>query len=902
MARTILLLDGNSLTYRAFFALPSDMATASGQVTNAVFGFTSMVQYLLNEQKPDLMCVTFDRPEPTFRHEVIKDYKAGRAETPDILRQQMGLVRQVVQVLDLPCVEVSGYEADDVLATLATQARAAGDHVIIVTGDRDSYQLVEDAPADGSAGSIRVLYNKRGVSDYSLYDEAGIIERTGVHPTKYAIYAALRGDPSDNLPGVPGVGEKTAAKLVNDYGDLDGVFSAGVAKATPKLRENLIAAEPVVRQNAWATPLVRDVPDVSVDVIRAPQVKLAEARELFKALEFRALSDRVLDAFASIWGIEGIGGTASTQAELPRLDVAVRVVVSAADLVLPTEGHLALVGTWAGAEGRSALVGLGVATDGEAQYVPVAIVADGLDRFAAVLASDVVWVHGHKIKELLRSLHELGIGLDRLGALGLDTAVGGYLLDPAENVYALDELARQYAEIDLRADDAAPDGQLDFGGTAVDDLADSVGRRAAAVVRLVEPMLGAMRARGLQQLYDDIERPLIAVLARMEALGVRVDTVYLKELAQALTAEAHRWEAEVQRHAGETFVVNSVPQLRHILFDKLGLKSGKKTKTGYSTDAQALEPLRADHPIIDALFKYREYEKLRSTYGESLLAEVGSDGRIHASFNQTVARTGRLSSDQPNLHNIPIRSEEGRQFRRAFIPADGCELLIADYNQIELRVIAHLAQDPGLIEAFRTRADVHNETARRIFGVADGEVTVAQRSKAKMVSYGLAYGMESFGLAQRLGVPQKEAAEILNAYFEAFPNVRSYMDAAVSEARNKGYTETLFGRRRLIPDLQSPNYSRRMAAERQAMNSGIQGLAADIFKVALVRLDAALVDGGFKSRIILQVHDEIVVEVPPDERDVIGALTVATMMEAASLDVPLEVNASWGNNWAEAKG
>lgn len=902
MARTILLLDGNSLTYRAFFALPSDMATASGQVTNAVFGFTSMLQFLLNEQKPDLVGVTFDRPEPTFRHEMVKDYKAGRAETPDILRQQMGLVRQVVEVLDLPCIELVGFEADDLLATLATQARAAGDNVIIVTGDRDSYQLVEDAPADGSAGSIRVLYNRRGVTDYALYDEAGIVERTGVHPTVYPLYASLRGDPSDNLPGVPGVGEKTAAKLINDYGDLDGVFTAGVAKASPKLRENLIAWEEQVRSNARATPLIRDVPGVSVDFLRVPKPDLGAARELFKTLEFRALSDRILDAFATTWGIEGVGGSAAPQGNLKALELNLRTIESAEDFVVPREGNVAIAGSWTGVPGRSELTGLALATEAETLFVPASLVPHVIAPLAAMLASDVVWVHGHKIKELLRSLHLLGLPLDHLEALGLDTAVAGYLLDPAENVYALDELARQYAEIDVRPVHSAPIGQLDFGGTADSNLADATGRNAAAIMALVEPMLTSMRARGLQKLYDEIERPLIAGLARMEALGVRIDTTYLKELSQSLTAEAHKWELEVQRLAGEEFVVNSVPQLRRILFEKLQLKSGKKTKTGYSTDAQALEPLREDHPIIDAIFRYRELEKLRSTYGENLLNEVASDGRIHATFNQTVARTGRLSSDQPNLHNIPIRSEEGRRFRRAFIPADGCELLVADYNQIELRVIAHLAQDPGLIEAFRTRADVHTETAKRVFGVEASEVTLAMRSKAKMVSYGLAYGMESFGLAQRLSIPQKEAVEILNAYFEAFPNVRAYMDASVNEARNKGFTETLFGRRRLIPDLQSPNYSRRMAAERQAMNAGIQGLAADIFKVALVRLDQALVDGGFKSRIILQVHDEIVVEVPEGEHDAVGELTIATMREAADLDVPLETNVSWGKTWADAKG
>ena len=901
MARKILLLDGNSLTYRAFFALPSDMQTASGQVTNAVFGFTSMLSYLLNDQKPDLVGVTFDRPEPTFRHEMITDYKAGRAETPDILRQQMGLVRQVVDVLDLPCIELVGYEADDLLATLATQACAAGDHVIIVTGDRDSYQLVVDAPSDQSAGSIRVLYNKRGVTDYALYDEAGIEERTGVHPTVYPMYAALRGDPSDNLPGVPGVGEKTAAKLINDYGDLDGVFTAGVAKASPKLKDNLIAHEASVRQNMLAIPLVRDVPGISAEVLRPPSPNLGAARELFKALEFRALSDRILDSFATTWGIEGTGGTAAPQGKLRMLDVTVRTVATPADLHLPTEGHVALMGAWVGVEGRSELLGMAVATESEAQFIPKPVLVEVLEHVCAALSSETLWVHGHRLKELFRSLHELGMPLRALGALGLDTVVAGYLLDPAENVYALDELARQYAEIDLRADDSAPDGQLDFGGTAADDLAVATGRRAAVVVALVEPMLTSMRARSLQGLYEDIERPLLGVLARMEALGVRVDTTYLKELSQALTTQAKHWEGEVQRHAGEEFVVNSVPQLRHILFDKLGLKSGKKTKTGYSTDAQALEPLREDHPIVDAIFRYRELEKLRSTYGENLLHEVGVDGRIHATFNQTVARTGRLSSDQPNLHNIPIRSEEGRQFRRAFVPADGWEFLVADYNQIELRVIAHLAQDPGLMEAFISKSDVHTETAKRVFGVEAAEVTLAMRSKAKMVSYGLAYGMESFGLAQRLSIPVNEASEILEAYFVAFPNVRAYMDAAVSEARNKGFTETLFGRRRLIPDLQSPNYSRRMAAERQAMNAGIQGLAADIFKVALVRLDAALLGGGFHSRIILQVHDEIIVEVEPSEREVVGELTIRTMMDAASLTVPLEVNAAWGSTWADAK-
>ncbi|MDQ1374525.1 MAG: polymerase, partial [Actinomycetota bacterium] len=412
----------------------------------------------------------------------------------------------------------------------------------------------------------------------------------------------------------------------------------------------------------------------------------------------------------------------------------------------------------------------------------------------------------------------------------------------------------------------------------------------------------ALEARGLSRLYDEIERPLVRVLARMEDVGVRVDTDYLRDLVGGLTEEVHTLDAEIQELAGHPFVVNSTKQLRTVLFDELGLAPQKKTKTGFSTDAQSLEKLKGQHPIIDKLLRYREVEKLRSTYGESLLSEVGADGRIHATFQQTVARTGRLSSDRPNLHNIPIRTEEGRRFRRAFIPEEGWELLVADYNQIELRVIAHLAEDPGLIDAFTSGDDIHTATASRIFTVEPGDVSLAQRSKAKMVSYGLAYGMEAYGLSQRLNIPVEEAALILGAYFDAFPNVRAYMERTVAEARERGYTETMFGRRRMIPELSATNYRVRQAGERQAMNAGIQGLAADIFKAALVRLDAGLEAAGLDSRVILQVHDEVVLEVPPAEHDRAAEVTLEAMRGACELCVGLEVNLSWGSNWAESKG
>jgi DNA polymerase-1 len=499
---------------------------------------------------------------------------------------------------------------------------------------------------------------------------------------------------------------------------------------------------------------------------------------------------------------------------------------------------------------------------------------------------------------VLRSL--LGLGAD-ISRLTLDTKLAAYLLDPADTIYGLAELLRRHAEMELATDGGAPEGQLDFEGTSV-ATSQLVGREALAVAYVDEPLRASLDAHGLTRLNDEVEVPLVRVLARMEHLGIGVDIEVLRGLYDALTEEAERERAGIIEAAGEDFNVNSTPQMRTILFDKLGLTPGKKTKTGYSTDQATLEKLKGEHPIIDHLLRYREVEKLRSTYGEGLMAEVAADGRIHATFNQTVARTGRLSSDAPNLHNIPVRSEEGRRFREAFVPAPGFEFLVADYNQIELRVIAHLAEDPGLIDAFTAGEDIHATTAARIFDVEPAEVTPAQRSKSKMVSYGLAYGMEAYGLGQRLNIPTGEAQEILDAYFVAFPSVKAFMERTVEEARERGYTETVFGRRRRIPELSSGQRNVRMAGERQAMNAPIQGLAADIFKVALVRLDADLEASGLASRLILQVHDEVIVEVPPEERDRADQLVLHAMSGAFDLRVPLEVNLSHGASWAAAKG
>lgn len=886
----VLLLDGNSLTYRAFFALPTDMATASGQVTNAVFGFTSMLLNLARDQQPDGIVVAFDRPEPTFRHHMIPEYKAQREPTPDLLIQQFGLVRDVLEALRVPAVDVVGFEADDVLATIATQVAESGDQAIIVTGDRDLYQMVRDP-------SIKVLYNRRGVSDYALYDEAGIIERTGVTSTLYPQYAALRGDPSDNLPGVPGVGEKTAAKLINAYGGLDGIFDHADDQ-TPKLRQNLVEFEERAKRNFDAMVLRTDVPvEVDRKALKWGEVDVEKVQQLFDRLEFGSLYERLSEILGGLLPtLASEGGV--IEAELIHVTSA-SDFASHLDALLSRKEPLSL--GWS-IEPDGSLAALSVVMNAEVGEVivaeaPVFEDSDVLSSLQRVVATDGIGFDAHHTKELSRGLRRLGLHAEGLRA---DTAVIAYLIDPSGGRYVLDDLLRKYCRTELVRNDLVSAGQLDLGGGSEDLLLD-VARDALAVHRLVPVLLQILEERSMFWLYDQVERPLISVLSRMEDVGVGVDVGELTRMRDHLVAEVNRLEVAIHRTAGREFNVNSTKQLREILFDELGLTPQKKTKTGYSTDAASLEKIRDQHEIVDLLLSYREVEKLRSTYGQGLLDVVESDGRIRATFNQTVARTGRLSSEDPNLHNIPVRTALGREFRKAFVPEDGYELLVADYNQIELRVIAHLADDPGLVSAFESGQDIHNATASSVFGIKPEDVNLEQRSKAKMVSYGLAYGMEAYGLGQRLGISTAEASEILEAYFLAFPSVKSFMDDMVEKTKETGYTETLFGRRRPIPELNSPNFRVRQAAERQAMNAPIQGLAADIFKIALVGIDRALIKMGARSSLVLQVHDEVILEVHPEEKSEIQDLTVTTMSEAAELRVPLEVNIALGPTWAEAK-
>jgi len=880
----LLLIDGHSLAYRAFYALPTDLATKAGTITNAVYGFTSMLVKVLTDERPDFIVVAFDTGAPTFRDAMDAEYKAGRKETPAVFSAQLPLIREVLDTLRIPVLTKEGVEADDVIATLATEADQAGFDVIVVTGDRDTFQLVHDP-------HVKVLYNKRGVSDYALYDEAGIVERTGgVTPAQYPDYAALRGDTSDNLPGVPGIGEKTAAKLITTYRSLEGILEH-LDELQPRVRQNLGEMRERVLLNREMSVLRRDV-DVGVDIteLRPETFDREQARVLFDQLEFRTLWTRLLEAVGET-AVEVESETLATEVEvIPDAAAAVERLRAVAD----AGRRVALEPSWIGTPGQRGLAGLAVADDdGRVTYLRGELLNDPGVAAAgrALLAADGPPLIAHRAKDLI---HGLG---DDIRSLHQDTALMAYLLDPAEGKYRLEDLALRYLSLEITSPDVE-EGQLDLDGQAG---IDETGRRAVAILRLADVLSEALAARELTDLYDRIERPLVRVLAKMEEAGIRIDQPFLDELRSELAKECDQLMRQIWAHAGEEFNVNSTPQLRTILFDKLGLTPVKKTKTGASTDADSLQKMVDEHPIVEDLLRYREVEKLRSTYADALPPLVRSDGRVHATFKQTDTTTGRISSEAPNLQNVPVRTADGREFRRVFIADAGWGLLTADYSQIELRVLAHLAEDPGLTEAFDRGADIHTTTAATVFHVAERDVDSAQRRFAKVVNYGLAYGMEAYGLGSRLGIPTEEAREILDAYFDGFPNVAEFMARTVREAKERGYTTTIFGRRRQITELASDNFRIRQMGERMAQNAPVQGSAADIFKLAMIDVDRALDAAGSKTRMLLTVHDELVFEVPEAERADVEALIRDVMQAVTELSVPLVVDVGFGPNWAQAK-
>jgi DNA polymerase-1 len=884
-ARRLLLIDGHSLAYRAFFALPvENFSTQTGQVTNAVYGFTSMLINVLRDEHPDAVAVAFDVSRQTFRSEQYAEYKANRSASPQEFSGQVALIKEVLDALRIPVVEKEGYEADDVIATLTRVARADGYQVLISSGDRDSIQLVDDR--------VTILYPLRGVSELIRLTPEVVLERYGVVPERYSDLAALVGESSDNLPGVPGVGAKTAAKWLAAYGDLDGIV-ANAPAIKGKVGESLRAHLDQVLVNRRLNRLVDDLElPVQLDQLTVRSWDREQVHQVFDALEFRVLRERLF-ATLTTPEPEAEGGFVLDGARLTGGQLAGWLSQHAVG-----RAGVHVVGSWGRGGGDARALAL-AGSDGAAGYV------DLLDADSAATATLAGWLADperpkalHDAKGPMIALSARGLPLD---GVDMDTALAAYLCRPDQKIYDLADLSLRHLGRELRAEESDGD-QLALDTGEGPDEAEAAMVRASAVLELSQVLEKELAERGGARLLAEIELPLVAVLAGMERAGIAVDVQALGDLEAYFAAAVADAAKQAYEVIGTEINLGSPKQLQTVLFDQLQMPKTKRTKTGYTTDAEALADLygKTEHPFLLHLLRHRDASKLRSTV-EGLLKSIADDGRIHTTFQQTVAATGRLSSADPNLQNIPIRTDEGRRIRETFVVGPKYEcLLTADYSQIEMRIMAHLSADAGLIEAFRSGEDLHRFVGGRVFSVAPAEVTSAMRSKIKAMSYGLAYGLSAYGLSRQLTIPVEEARGLMSEYFDRFGGVRDYLQGVVAQARRTGYTETIFGRRRYLPDLTSDNRQRREEAERMALNAPIQGSAADIIKVAMLRVDRSLRDQNLGSRLILQVHDELVLEVAAGERDGVEALVREAMGTAAELSVPLEVSVGVGRSWHEA--
>jgi len=911
----LLLLDGHSLAYRAFFALPAEnFSTTTGQPTNAVYGFTAMLINVLRDEQPTHLAVAFDRSEPTFRHEQYVEYKANRRETPEDFRSQLSLIFEVLDALGVQRLSAPGYEADDIIATLATQAEKEGMDVLIVTGDRDALQLVDE--------HVTVLMTRRGISDMSRFTPEAVEEKYGLTPQQYPDFAAIRGDPSDNLPGIPGVGEKTATKWVSEFGSLEELVNRVdevKGKAGDALREHLAG----VLRNRQMTALVRDMP---LDVIGAGPHDLVptvwdreQIHQLFDTLQFRVLRDRLYSTLPDgICGTAAGSGTvepaAGFEVEVTLLgpdEVAEWIADHAAQTAAPAgatetaapggriaRAGLAVTGSWG--RGTGTLTGIGIAApDGHGAYLdPAALTEADSSALAGWLEDPDLPKVMHEAKGPMHAFAAHGM---TLSGLSCDTALAAYLALPGQRSFDLGDLTLRYLGKELRDDSGDPE-QLTLDGSGEEDAARNLVLRARGTAELADALDADLERRGAVRLLKELELPLVDVLARMERTGIAADTDHLAAMSATLFGAVKAAEQAAFEVVGREFNLGSPKQLQEVLFTELGLPKTKRIKTGYTTDSDALTALLAQtgHPILEHLLRHRDVAKLKSIV-DSLIPMAGEDGRIHTTFNQMIAATGRLSSTDPNLQNIPIRTEEGRQIRRAFVVGKDYEsLLTADYSQIELRIMAHLSGDEALISAFESGHDFHAATASRVFGVPPEQITGEMRNRIKVMNYGLAYGLSAFGLSSQLHIPTEEARGLMEGYFKEFGGVRDYLRDVVDRARMEGYTETMLGRRRYLPDLTSDNRQRREMAERMALNAPIQGSAADIIKAAMLAVDRKIRERELRSRMLLQVHDELIFEVAPGEFEALRDLVCTEMAGAAHLRVPLEVSVGSGHSWWDA--
>ena len=859
MTKRLLLIDGHSMAYRAFFALPAEnFTTAQGQHTNAIYGFATMLLSLLSTEKPTHVAVAFDVSRKTFRSEIFPEYKANRAKTPDEFRSQMSYLHELVTAFGITTFEVEGFEADDIIATISKQAERENAEVFICTGDRDSFQLVNE--------KTTVLYPKRGVSDLTRMTPEAVQEKYGMSPEQYPDFAALRGDPSDNLPSVPGVGEKTAAKWIVEYGSLHELI-ANIDKLGGKVGQSLRDSVNDVIRNRELTQLVANVPlDLSIDALAWSGVDENKTNPLFEKLEFKTLKDRMKPIL-----LKGSAKSAEPEFELFATEIAEGVLTSeeASAKIAQHSGDIAIA---------------------------FELVEEKLHRYAIALsADDIFLVHSATMgdwatdKNVAKIAHDAKSLARNNGLTGIsfDTSLAAYLVNPGVRSQELKDIQERWG-----------DGSAINVSTPEQELLTS----ARAMFTLRDSLTRELKERNLWDLFVTMELPVADLLARMEAIGIAVNKKGLDELAAYFEGEVSRETKAAHGAVGHEFNVASPKQLQVVLFDELGLPKTKKIKTGYTTDAESLDWLhqKSGHPVLTSLLRIRETKKLGTTV-EGLIAEIAKDGRIHTHFQQTVAATGRLSSTGPNLQNIPVRTEEGRKIRDCFTVGKGyVSLLTADYSQIEMRIMAHLSHDERLLAAFTSGEDLHATVAGLVFGVKQSEVDPEMRRQMKAMSYGLAYGLSSYGLAIQLDISPPAAQQLMDTYFERFGGIRDYLKTVVEDARKVGYTETIMGRRRYLPDLMHDNRQRREVAERMALNAPIQGSAADIIKLAMLNVQIAIEKEKLKSRLLLQIHDELILEVVAGEEEKISELVRREMGAAYPLKAPLDVNAGLGLTWHEA--
>ena len=875
-----MVLDGNSIINRAYYGV-RPLTTRDGFFTHAIFGFLTMLGRLLDEEKPEALCVAFDRREPTFRHLECEGYKATRHAMPEELAMQMPVLKDVLDAMNIPRYELAGFEADDLIGTISRKCESAGWDCVVATGDKDSLQLVTGHT------TVKLISTRMGQTTTKDMTPESFREVYGFAPIHIVDLKALMGDASDNIPGVPGVGEKTAMALIQKYQSIDEIYRLlPDIEAKPNVIKKLTEGEESARQSFHLATIVTDAP-----LEFSPQDNLRKAPSdtlypLFMKLEFTKLIDK--------YGLK-------PPADIPAAEEPVDLTVTTAEKakeylsLFRKAEHVTLLAL---PDLSGVIVDFiaGESTAVSAEFYFSRYEGDWNALLRALFSDDIKKV-SHNVKDLQRTLLENDLPIE---GFIFDTALAGYLLDATAGKYDIASLFAAYFHQTLaEPKHLDPDAFSMLGDTAEAETAFHV--YTSAVDALYEAFAPELEKRELHELYYEVELPLCAVLARMEHAGMRVDANALAAFGSEMEVQLKTLEQHIYEEAGGPFNINSPKQLGEVLFERLQLPHGKKTKTGWSTNADVLEKLRWENPIVEEVLQYRQYAKFRSTYCDGLLKVIAPDGRIHTSFQMTVTATGRLSSTEPNLQNIPTRTQLGSEFRRMFVPADGCVLVDADYSQIELRLLAHIADDEAMKQAFLTGEDIHTVTAAQVFGVPTDQVTKQMRSHAKAVNFGIVYGISAFSLAQDIGVPVYEAKEYIETYFKRFPGIRRYMDEVVAQAKERGYVETLMHRRRALPELAASNFNTRSFGERVARNMPIQGTAADVIKLAMVRVDERLHKENLKAKLILQVHDELIVECPEEEKETVARLLTEEMEGAVHLSVPLTAEAHWGINWLEAK-